>query len=106
MELQQEYLIPQEVKSEIYFGKGIYFFDAAFIVMFWFVLSNFETLVYEPIRIGYTVFNIVIPLILTRKSKDNPGRRRYQSLIFTFLADKQTIYHGRERGQKSIELTE
>ena len=95
-ELDEYYTIPMEIKSETYFGKGLFLFDLAFIAGYWFVLSNFEPILHNAMVMPYTIFNVLVAFILTRKSGRNQGKRLYQSLLFAVLATKKTNYHMKE----------
>lgn len=90
--------IPQEIKSETYFGKGIFLLDLAIIFGYWFLMSSFDNLIYDKISIFYTAFNVLIAFILTRKSRKNPKKRLYESLIIYFLSLKNNKYHMTGRG--------
>lgn len=39
--------IPHEIKSETYFGKGIFLLDLAIIFGYWFIMSSFDGLIYD-----------------------------------------------------------
>lgn len=91
-----EYTIPNEIKSETYFGKGMFFFDLAFIVIFWFTMDTFKGLVSDKLYIPFTVFNILIAVILTRKVKTNAGKRVYQVILIRILSFRNTQYHEKE----------
>lgn len=85
--------IPQEIKSETYFGKGIFLLDLAVIFGYWFLMSSFDDLIYDKLSIFYTAFNVLIAFILTRKSRKNPKKRLYESLLIYFLSLKNNKYH-------------
>jgi len=104
--MQDNYTIAMEIKSETYFGKGIFFFDVAFIFIYWFVFSLFEDLIHPLLAIPYTVFNIAVAFVLTRKSAKNPGKRIYQEVIYKLMATNQTHYHGYESSYEKIQFIE
>ncbi|MCU7378906.1 DUF5592 family protein [Clostridiales Family XIII bacterium ASD5510] len=98
----ETYQIAMEIKSETYFGKGIFLFDLAFIGTYWFFFSNFEFLLHEALVLPYTVLNVLVAFLLTRKSIKNPGKRLYQSLLYAVLASRDGAYHARERSYDEI----
>lgn len=104
--MQENYTIAMEIKSETYFGKGIFFFDIAFIVGYWFLFSMFEDLLHPLMAMPYTVFNIFIAFILTRKSSKNPGKRIYQEVLYKLLAIKKMSYRCPEKRYEDIEFIE
>lgn len=105
--MEEKYLIATEVKSETYFGRGIFLFDLAFIFVYWFVMSNFEFLIYESLKLPYTVFNVAFAFFLTRKSFKNPQKRIYESIIIYFMSRKHVRYYIPDRREKNeIEFTE
>lgn len=104
--MQDEYLIPQEIKSETYFGKGVFLFDLVFVFLFYMIMSLFEEAIDERLRIVYTVFNVFIAFILTRKSSKNPGKRVYESLIFSYLHEKDGIQHNIESSKGVVSFEE
>ena len=91
-----EYTIPNEIKSETYFGKGFFFFDLGFIVVFWFVMDILNGLVFDNLRIVYGGFNILIGVLLTRKVATNPDKRVYQVFFIRLLSLRNTKYHSKE----------
>lgn len=105
--MDEKYLIATEVKSETYFGRGIFLFDLAFIFGFWFIMSNFDFLVYEALSLPYTIFNVALAFFLTRKSAKNPQKRIYESLIIFLISRSTQKYHIQDRRQKhEIQLIE
>lgn len=104
--MQDSYTIAMEIKSETYFGKGIFFFDLAFIFVYWFLMSNFEGFVHPMLQLPYTAFNVIVALILTRKSTKNPGKRIYQEVIYKLIGMRNMTYKCRERKYDQIEYIE
>lgn len=104
--MNEQYTIAMEIKSESYFGKGIFLFDLFFMVGYWFVMSNFESLVYPSLRIFFTIFNVTVAFLLTRKSAANPGKRLYQSMAIYFLSFKNNKFYAQEAEHEKIELIE
>ena len=104
--MHENYTIAMEIKSETYFGKGIFFFDVAFIVIYYFIFSLFEDLVHPLLVMPYTVFNVLVAFILTRKSSKNPGKRIYQEVLYKLLSTKHTHYHGYESEYEQVEFVE
>lgn len=99
--------IPHEIKSETYFGKGIFLLDLAIVFGYWFIMSSFDGLIYDKLSFFYTAFNVIVAFILTRKSRKNPKKRLYESLIIYFLSLKNNRFHmtGR-RAHGEIEFIE
>lgn len=99
--------IPHEIKSETYFGKGIFLLDLGVIFGFWLVMSSFDNLIDDKMTAFYTIFNVVIGFLITRKSRTNPQKRIYECWIIYFLSLKNNKFHlnGR-RNHGEIELTE
>ncbi len=95
--MNENHTIAMEIKTETYLGKGFFLFDIAFVFAFWFIMSNFDTLVYPQLKIVYTAFNILLAVALTRKSGKNPQKRIYEALIIYFLSQKSRRYHVKER---------
>lgn len=99
--------VPQEIKSETYFGKGVFLLDLAIIGGYWFLMSSFDSLIYKPISIIYTAFNVMLAFLLTRKSIKNPKKRVYESLIIYFLSLRNNSFHATERrAHEEIEFAE
>lgn len=99
------YTIAMEIKSETYFGRGIFLIDIFVIAVYWFIFSNFESLVSDVLVMPYNIVNILIPLILTRKSSRNPDKRIGESLIYYILSLRDTGYHYMERSTEENEIT-
>lgn len=78
------YKIPEEIKSGIYLGAGIYLSDLIIVAGFWFITSMFDEIIYPSINIVYTIFNIVLAIILTRPYSKNPGKKIYHVILFKF----------------------
>lgn len=104
--MEEAYTIAMEIKSETYFGKGLFLFDLGFIGVYWFLMSNFEFLIHPALVLPYNITNVLFAFYLTRKSRKNPQKRVYQSIIFGFLAAKNTKYHVKERTYHEIEYRE
>ena len=102
--MDEQYTIAMEIKSESYFGKGIFLFDLFFMVGYWFFLSNFEGLVYPSLRIFFSIFNVAIAFLLTRKSAANPGNRIFQGMVIYFLSFKNSKFYAQEAAHEEIEL--
>ena len=103
--MYDSYTIPQEIKSEVYLGKGFYLLDLGIIIGYWFVMSNFDSLIYDTLGLAYTIFNVVVAFLLTRKSTAHPQKRIYETLLMYVLSFKATAYHVRERrNHAEIEL--
>lgn len=100
--MDEEYTIAMEIKSETYFGKGIFFFDLAVIVGYWFVMSNFESVLHPLLTLPYTIFNLGLAFVMTRKSSKNPGKRIYQSFLYRLLATKGKAWYFPERNPEAI----
>ena len=66
------------------------------VFLFYLVMSLFENIVDERLRLVYTIFNILLAFILTRRSTKNPGKRVYESILFSFLHDKDGVQHNIE----------
>lgn len=93
------YRIPEEIKSGIYLGLGIYLFDLGAVIGYWFIMSMFDDLIYPSISIVYTIFNILLAIILTRPSHTNPGRRIYHIVLFKYQKRRKELNRYHERGR-------
>lgn len=91
------YKIPEEIKSGIYLGFGIYLFDLVVVFGFWFITSLFDMAVYPAIKVGYTIFNILLAVVLTRSAHGNPGKKIYHVILFKYQKHKKELcrYHDR-----------
>lgn len=91
------YKIPEEIKSGIYLGVGIYLFDLMAVAGFWFMMSAFDELIYPSLSIVYTLFNIMLAIVLTRPSHSNPGKKIYHTLLYKYEKRKafSNRYHER-----------
>lgn len=85
--------IPKEIKSENYLTNGMFLFDIVFIAILWLVGDFFSDLIYGNLVTFYTLLNIVIGVILTRKTSTNPQKRVFQALIIKFMSAKRNKYH-------------
>lgn len=97
--MEETYTIAMEIKSETYFGKGLFLLDLVVIVGYWLLLSNLESLLHPSVRLPYTVFNILAAFLLTRKSRRNPGKRVYQSLLYRIWAGRGQAYAAKKERQ-------
>ena len=85
--MYEEYINPQEIKSETKVGFGLYAFDFFFLIfyaMFTYILGN---IVHDAIRIPYYIFSCIMGLTLTIPSPLNKKRRNYQSIIIMLRKD-------------------
>lgn len=94
--MKDQYLIPKEIKSGIYLGRGVYLFDLMFVAFYWFVFSNLEFLIYEPFKIPYTIFNVLLAIYITRPVATNPGKRRIHAILFILMSKRGNKYHTKE----------
>ncbi|MGL4483769.1 MAG: DUF5592 family protein [Anaerovoracaceae bacterium] len=89
---ETRHIVPQEIRSQTKVIKGIYLFDLAFIISYYLFFSAFIANVHGSLTVLYHITNIIIPLILTRKSPFNSGKRIFQTIYFIIIADRST-YH-------------
>ena len=83
-------IIPQELKSEPQFFRWLSFSDAAFIIVWFTVLSYPGLLILdERIQAFYFAYNLLVGLILTRKSPFNPKKKLYHTILFALSRDKR-----------------
>lgn len=85
------HFIPLDVKTEQKFSPKIFIFDFFFIigfVTFGFVTQSMITTMFQ---IPYLAFNVFLGIYLSRKSRNNPEKRIFQS-IWMFLRRPRTTY--------------
>lgn len=105
MDDMNTYLIPQEIKSETMFGKGIYMIDVAIILLIYYIMDFFKPLVHPLLQLPYLVFTLIIGIIVTRRLRANPDKRLCQSLYYYLCRDKR-VYHRREADIAGKEIDE
>ena len=83
-------IIPQELKSEPQFFRWLTFSDAAFIVV-WFAAFSYLGLMFldERVQAFYFGYNLLVGFILTRRSRYNPKKKIYHTILYAFMQDKR-----------------
>lgn len=84
----RNYKIPNEVESELKFSKSIYLFDFFIIVGLIAFRSISLQFVNSHFHLLYTIFLIIVGLLMIIRTKTNPQKRMYQALYFNFIAKK------------------
>jgi hypothetical protein len=87
-----KYVIPNELKSETELFKNFAVTDLLFIAAWYVVTDPVKTFVDSRISILWTVFNVGVAFVLTRKSVTNKSKRIYEQWLIYFLRDKNA-YH-------------
>lgn len=91
------FIIPEEINSEVMLVKGLYFLDLAVMAGCYMFFDLFRDLVHPLLQIPYLIFSILIGFLITRKSKDNPGKRVIFSIMYRLIKPfNPQIYHRRE----------
>jgi Na+-translocating ferredoxin:NAD+ oxidoreductase RnfD subunit len=96
-----KFVIPEELESEVELIKGLYLPDILFIGAWYIVTEPFKSFVDPRINLVYTVFNVILAFILTRKSASNHGKRIYEEWLMFFLRDK-AVYHMTEDKEDAV----
>lgn len=82
------HIVVKELKSDTRLYKGIYlqdfFFITAYSVGATFLLGS---LVSDRLMYAFAVFNVAAGIYLTRPSRFNPGKRKYQEFLIYFRQD-------------------
>lgn len=102
----QSYNIPTEIKSEFAMGLGIFLKDMIMIGLFYLIMSFFDNFIFPGLVVPYTIFNILLAVILTRKTSDNPGKKVYHKIFFSLMKRKNTKYRGLDIKARKIEYME
>lgn len=83
------YLIPKATKKERKLVAGITVLDAAVILgtsVPALALTESFGLFY---RFAFTLLTLITALVMTRPSRDNPGRRRFTSYLYTLRRNRK-----------------
>lgn len=86
-EVNQVYTVPMEITSELKF-KGtipISLIIAAFLMFF--LAQRLEGMVYQPFKIAWYIYNVVVALLLCIKTKINGEKKLIQSILIFFTRD-------------------
>ena len=89
------FLIPEEVRSEVKFFKWLYMKDVVAIIISCVIIESLDLFVYPALKTGYIAMAGLLALILTRRSRVNPGKRVGASLAFYLLKRKQNLEYCR-----------
>jgi len=86
------YSLPKTIKKEILIMPGITLADVAIILGMFMAAFVLGSLVYMPLRPFYYVYFATLGFYLSRQSKDNPKKRKYQTIILMLRCNHNT-YH-------------
>jgi hypothetical protein len=95
------YLVPDEIRSQTMIFRHISFFDIVAVAIYWAVFNAAAPLVDARVSLAYNITNVLVPVVLTRRSTANRGRTVLESVLLFFLRDK-TVYHGMETDNEEI----
>ena len=84
------YVLPKEISSSMKFTKSLYLFDIVFIGVFLTIAWALSPLVYNPLIVLYYISIFIIAVILTSKSKINPQKRKYQSIYYALIRNRNS----------------
>lgn len=103
---KETYLIAMETKSATYLGKGVFLVDLFIMAVYWFVLDFFQPLIHPDLQLVFSIWNVFLAFLMTRKSRKNPQKRILQSLLYALWARNHTVYHVHERKEPEINYVE
>lgn len=104
--MYDEYLNPQEIKSETRVALGIYAFDFFFLLFYAIFTYMLRNMVHNAIRIPYYIFSVCMAIFLTMPSTFNRKRRNYQSLIIMLKRDFAVYRPVKNIGQQREKVEE
>lgn len=84
--------IPRRIKSEVKLYKNIYLKDLVTLVGFFMLGYMTKILVHSYLQLPYTIFVVIVGLILCFPSKTNPGKRIYNSVYYA-IKQKNVYNH-------------
>lgn len=87
------YLVTKEIKSETQVIWKLYFRDFMFLVIWIAVNLYIKNMVHIYLQLPFSVFAIIIGVLLVLPSSRNPKRRQYQSLALFLIRKKGTLYY-------------
>lgn len=104
--MNNDYKIPTEIKSELAVGFGVFLKDLIIIGFFYLLMSFFEKLIFEDLKIVYEIFNVIFAFYLTRKTSENPSKRIYHKYLFALFKKYNQKYAGLETENREIKYME
>ena len=87
---QGKYTLTKELRSQITVWKFISLVDIGVICSYMLMVYLFKSFVHTYLIIPYIIFNAVSIIILMLPSKDNPGKKIYQSMYLMLTRDKDS----------------
>lgn len=85
---QGKYILTKELRSEITVWKFISLVDIGVICLYMLIIYLFKSFVHRYLFIPYIIFNAISIIIMMLPSKDNPGKKIYQSMYLVLTRDK------------------
>ena len=86
------FIIPKEISSENKLWRSIYIKDFVAILSTLFFAWITSASIYEALTFPYYIFLLTICIVLISKSKNNPGKRVWQS-IYILFSKRNYTYH-------------
>lgn len=82
------YILVEELESERKISDKISLPDFFFMIGYFVLSLAFSDLVHPKLTILYYAYNFFVSIILTRPSKNNPGKRIYESIFFILIKNR------------------
>lgn len=91
MEFQSN-IIPKEINSEIKVTKYLSMRTLITCIIFILVTNQLNIFVHSSLQIIYMAYCIIVSVILVIPSFNNPGKKMYEAVLFSFRKDRN-VYH-------------
>ena len=88
--IQGQYTLTKELRSDITVWKFISLLDIGVICSYMLMIYLFKGFVHSYLVVPYMIFNAISIIILMLPSKDNPGKKIYQSMYIMLTRDKDS----------------
>lgn len=101
-----KYIVTKEIKSETKIIWNIYLQDGAFLLLWVVLMLKTKSNVHPSLGIPYIIFSLIIGIRLIFQSKENPGRRFYQTISIYLQRSLYTYgYFMEEKHEKEHNTT-
>ena len=90
-EINEVHTLPMEINSELKIKGTIPISLIAAVFCMFFISQRFDWMVYEPLKLPWYIYNVVIAMIMCVKTKRNGGKNVLQSILL-YLNKNDYVY--------------
>ena len=83
------YTLPEDIVSEPKIFRFLTIRTVIILAIFLFFGMYLKEFVYEALQLPFTIFNGVVGLLFSLKSRSNPQKRLYQSVLILLARDRR-----------------